>query len=71
MGEYCCDATALRPLPLIHATPLRFMLRSSEELGPECGYGFNITDDWGKLLVLFAYDTARRSRGSSAEPTAM
>src|SRR5215831_18142333 len=28
MGEYCRDAT-LRPLPLIHATPLRFMLAAS------------------------------------------
>jgi hypothetical protein len=29
VGEYCRDATALRPLPLIHATALRFMLTSS------------------------------------------
>jgi hypothetical protein len=67
MGEYCRDATALRPLPLIHATPLRFMLRSSEKLGPGCGYGFNITNAWGKPLVLFAYDTQGAAEAARAQ----
>ena len=44
------------------------MLRSSEELGPGCGYGFNITDDRGKLLVLFAYDTQGAAEAAPRNP---
>jgi hypothetical protein len=43
------------------------MLRSSEKLGPRCGYGFNITNAWGKPLVLFAYDTQGAAEAARAQ----
>jgi hypothetical protein len=43
------------------------MLRPSEKLGRGCGYGFNITNDWSKPLVLFAYDTQGAAEAARAQ----
>jgi hypothetical protein len=43
------------------------MLRPSEKLGRGCGYGFNITNDWGKPLVLSAYDTQGAAETARAQ----
>jgi hypothetical protein len=40
-----------------------------EKLGPGCGYGFNINNDWGKPLVLFAYDTKGAAEAARAQIT--
>jgi hypothetical protein len=68
VGEYCRDATALRPLPPHPCHTAKVYAQVLRVAGPGVrGYGFNITNAWGKPLVLFAYDTQGAAEAARAQ----